>query len=146
MVASLDGRIITGRWGKKPHPKIKAYETTAATFKAQAWLCGRVAMEKDFTKGRKPDPQPGTAPADGHDFVAGKAATAFAIAINAHGKLGWAAGYLDEDHLISVLTASSAVVLEQGEQPGPPAKLQLKREAQLPGDLVWLRYEVSDHH
>ncbi|MGI4866624.1 MAG: RibD family protein [Janthinobacterium lividum] len=219
MVASLDGRIITSRWGKKPN--IKAYETTAATFDSQAWLCGRVTMEQDFTEGLQPDLQPGTAPPDRHDFVADKAATSFAIAIDAHGKLGWEAGSIDDDHLISVLTeqvgdeylaylrrqgvsyifggameldfklvltklgklfpiktilleggghlngsllkaglvdelsllhypvidgaASSAAVFEQGEQPGPPAKLRLKHVEQLPDNLVWLRYDVVGH-
>lgn len=216
MMASLDGRIITSRWGHKPNTK--AYETTAATFDSQAWLCGRVTFEKDFTDGLKPDLQPGTAPPDRHDFVADKAATSFAIAIDAHGKLGWESAYIDDDHIISVLTeqvsdeylaylrrvgvsylfagakeldfklalnklgelfpikailleggghvngsllkaglvdelsllhypvidgaASSAAVFEQGEQPGPPAKLRLKHVEQLPDDLVWLRYEV----
>lgn len=102
MVASLDGRIITKRWG--PQPNTNAYETTAATFGAQAWLCGWVTMETDFTDGLLPDIQPGTAPPDRHDFVADTAATSFAIAIDAHGKLGWQSGYLDDDHLISVLS------------------------------------------
>lgn len=102
MVASLDGRIITSRWGKKPN--INAYETTAATFDAQAWLCGRVTMEVDFTDGLQPNLQPGTAPPDRHDFVADTAATSFAIAIDAHGKLGWEAGHIDDDHVIAVLT------------------------------------------
>ena len=219
MVASLDGRIITKRWGKKP--TIKAYETTAATFDAQAWLCGRVTMEVDFTGGLQPDLEPGAAPPDRHDFVADQHATSFAVAIDAHGKLGWKAGHLDDDHLISVLSeqvsdaylaylrrqgvsyifggskeldfklvlrklgelfpiktilleggghlngsllkaglvdelsllhypvldgaASSAAVFEQGEQPGPPAKLRLKHVEQLPDDLVWLRYDVVGH-
>ncbi|MDO7886534.1 RibD family protein [Hymenobacter cheonanensis] len=106
MVASLDGRIITSRWGAAP--TTKAYETTAATFDAQAWLCGRVTMEKDFTDGLAPDLRPGTAPPDRHDFVADKEATSFAVAIDAHGKLGWEAGHIDADHLISVLTEQAS--------------------------------------
>lgn len=217
MVASLDGRIITKRWGEKPNTS--AYETTAATFGAQAWLCGRVTMEKDFTQGLKPELTPGAAPPDRRDFVADAAATSFAVAIDAHGKLGWAAAAIDDDHLISVLSeqvsdeylaylrrlgvsyifggareldfalvltklgelfpiqtilleggghlngsllkaglidelsllhypvldgaASSAAVFEQGEQPGPPAQLRLRHVAQLPGDVVWLRYDVG---
>jgi 2,5-diamino-6-(ribosylamino)-4(3H)-pyrimidinone 5'-phosphate reductase len=216
MVASLDGRIITKRWGDKPD--IKAYETTAATFDAQAWLCGRVTMEADFTDGLLPDVQPGTAPPDRRDFVADAAATSFAVAIDAHGKLGWESGYIDDDHVVAVLSeqvsdeylaylrrqgvsylfggpqeldfasiltklgelfpiktilleggghlngsllkaglvdelsllhypvidgaASSAAVFEQGEQPGPPAQLRLRHVEQLPGELVWLRYDV----
>lgn len=102
MMASLDGRIITKRWGA--NTSTKAYETTAAHFDAQAWLCGRVTMEQDFTDGLPPDLQPGSAPPDRHDFVADAAATSFAIAIDAHGKLGWEAGAIDDDHVISVLT------------------------------------------
>jgi 2,5-diamino-6-(ribosylamino)-4(3H)-pyrimidinone 5'-phosphate reductase len=102
MVTSLDGRIITRRWGQKPDTSV--YETTAAHFDAQAWLCGRVTMEQDFTKGLAPDLQPGTAPPDRHDFVADPAATSFAIAIDAHGRLGWQSGAIDDDHIIAVLS------------------------------------------
>ena len=102
MMASLDGRIITQRWGATT--STKAYETTAATFDAQAWLCGRVTMEKDFTDGLQPDLQPGSAPPDRHDYVADARATSFAIAIDAHGKLGWELGAIDDDHIISILT------------------------------------------
>jgi len=216
MVASLDGRIITKRWGEKPNTK--AYETTAATFDSQAWLCGRVTMETDFTDGLLPDLEPGTAPPDRHDFVADTGAASFAIAIDAHGKLGWESAYIDGDHVVAVLSeqvsdeylaylrrqgvsylfggapaldfalvldklgqlfpiktilleggghlngsllkaglvdelsllhypvidgaASSAAVFEQGEQPGPPAQLQLKHIEQLPDGIVWLRYAV----
>ena len=103
MISSLDGRIIVQRWGDST-PGRAEYETTAATFGAQAWLCGRVTMEKDFTKGRQPDLQPVAEPLDRRDFVALHAAISFAIAVDAHGKLGWESGYLDDDHLIVVLT------------------------------------------
>jgi 2,5-diamino-6-(ribosylamino)-4(3H)-pyrimidinone 5'-phosphate reductase len=218
MMASLDGRIILKRWGQS-RPDTKAYETTAAHFAAQAWLCGRVTMEQDFTKGLHPDLQPGTAPPDRHDFVADHGATSFAVAIDAHGKLGWEAGAIDDDHLISVLTeqvsdeylaylrrqgvsyifggaqeldfslvlsklgqlfpiktilleggghlngsllkaglvnelsllhypvidgaATSPTIFEQGGQPGPPAGLKLRHLEQLPGDILWLRYDVA---
>lgn len=103
MMSSLDGRIIVQRWGPGV-PGRDEYETTAATFEAQAWLCGRVTMEKDFTKGRQPDLQPVAAPLDRTDFVAEHAAESFVIAVDAHGKLGWEAADIDGEHLISVLT------------------------------------------
>ena len=103
MITSLDGRIIVQRWGDST-PGRAEYETTAATFNAQAWLCGRVTMEKDFTKGRQPDLQPVAAPLDRVDFVAPHGAASFAIAVDAHGKLGWESGFIDDDHLIVVLT------------------------------------------
>lgn len=103
MITSLDGRIIVQRWGDSTQGRAE-YEATAATFDAQAWLCGRVTMEKDFTKGRQPDHQPVAAPLDRADFVAPQQASSFAVAVDAHGKLGWEAADIDGDHLIVVLT------------------------------------------
>lgn len=101
MMSSLDGRIITSRWGTKPNTK--EYETTAATFDSQAWLCGRVTLEKDFTEGLAPDLQPVAAPLDRTDFVAEHGAKSFAVAVDAHGKLGWESAFIDEDHIVAVL-------------------------------------------
>jgi 2,5-diamino-6-(ribosylamino)-4(3H)-pyrimidinone 5'-phosphate reductase len=103
MMSSLDGRIIVQRWGPDV-PGRDDYEATAATFDAQAWMCGRVTMEKDFTKGRQPDLQPVAAPLDRTDFVAEYTAESFVIAVDAHGKLGWEAADIDGEHLIAVLT------------------------------------------
>jgi len=103
MMSSLDGRIIVQRWGQNP-PGRADYETTANTYDAQAWLCGRVTMEKDFTEGRPPVLKPVTAPLDRRDFVAEHGAESFAIAVDAHGKLGWDAASIDDDHIIEVLT------------------------------------------
>lgn len=103
MMSSLDGRTILQRWGAHV-PGRQEYETTAATFEAQAWLCGRVTMEKDFTKGRQPDLRPVPTPLDRTDFVAPHQAESFAIAVDAHGKLGWESAFIDDDHLIVVLT------------------------------------------
>ena len=102
MMSSLDGRTILSRWGQSPNTK--EYETTAATFHAEAWMCGRVTMEKDFTKGLAPDLQAVTGPIDRTDFVADYTADSFAIAVDAHGKLGWKSSHIDDDHLISILT------------------------------------------
>ncbi|RYY14465.1 MAG: deaminase [Cytophagaceae bacterium] len=103
MLTSLDGRIIVQRWGQDV-PGRAEYETTAATFESQAWLCGRVTMEKDFTKGRRPELQPVPEPLDRRDFVAEHGAKSFVIAVDAHGKLGWETADIDGEHLIEVLT------------------------------------------
>ncbi|MBJ6142268.1 hypothetical protein [Hymenobacter sp. BT559] len=103
MMSSLDGRIIVQRWGADV-PGRDEYEATAATFESQAWLCGRVTMEKDFTKGRQPDLQPVTTPLDRTDFVAEHEADSFVVAVDAHGKLAWEAADIDGEHLIEVLT------------------------------------------
>ena len=102
MMSSLDGRIIVSRWGDTPNTK--EYEVTAATFDSQAWMCGRVTMEKDFTEGLAPDLQPVAAPLDRTDFVAEHGAESFVVAVDAHGKLGWESAYIDDEHIIAVLT------------------------------------------
>jgi 2,5-diamino-6-(ribosylamino)-4(3H)-pyrimidinone 5'-phosphate reductase len=102
MMAALDGRIIVQRWGQQPDTRI--YETTAAHFAAQAWLCGRVTFEKDFTAGLQPALRPGDTVPDRHDFVADTSATSFAVAVDASGKLGWKSGSIDEDHVVAVLS------------------------------------------
>ncbi|WP_188547697.1 RibD family protein [Hymenobacter qilianensis] len=102
MMSSLDGRTILSRWGDSPNTK--EYETTAATFEAQAWLCGRVTMEKDFTHGLTPDLKPVASPLPRTDFVAEHGAESFAVAVDAHGKLGWESAAIDDDHIISILT------------------------------------------
>jgi 2,5-diamino-6-(ribosylamino)-4(3H)-pyrimidinone 5'-phosphate reductase len=103
MMTSLDGRIIVQRWGQDV-PGRQEYETTAATFESQAWMCGRVTMEKDFTKGRQPDLQPVATPLDRADFIAEYEADSFVVAVDAHGKLGWESADIDGEHLIAVLT------------------------------------------
>lgn len=102
MMTSLDGRIILSRWGDAPNTQ--EYETTAATFEADAWLCGRVTIEKDFTEGLEPDLQPVTEPLDRTDFVAEHSAESFVVAVDAHGKLGWESADIDGEHIISVLS------------------------------------------
>ncbi len=103
MMSSLDGRIIVQRWGNDV-PGRQEYETIAATFTSQAWMCGRVTMEKDFTEGRQPDLQPVPQPLDRTDFVAEYEAESFVVAVDAHGKLGWESADIDGEHLIEVLT------------------------------------------
>ena len=106
MVASIDGRIITKNWGLKRG--VPAYEKTAYTFDADAWLCGRVTMAEGFAID-KPDTLPAvTDDMDRGDFVAAHQAKSFAVAIDAHGKLGWEKGTIDGEHIISVLTEEVA--------------------------------------
>ena len=44
MMASIDGRIVTGAWPDMAEGR-REYERTAATFGADAWMCGRITME-----------------------------------------------------------------------------------------------------
>lgn len=106
MVPSVDGRIVTGRWGLS-RGSLQEYERTASTFKADGWIIGRVSMEPYAGNAALP------ARADGAriprtDFVARADARSHAIAIDPGGKLRWKSGSIGEDHAIAVLTEQVA--------------------------------------
>jgi riboflavin biosynthesis pyrimidine reductase len=106
MVSSANGKILTENWhAASVWPQLsRSYESFYNALGSQAWLCGRVTMERDFAAGTYPTLQePGSAvsrPA----FVGNPAATSFAIAVDATGKLAWDSNEVQGDHLIVVLT------------------------------------------
>lgn len=110
MMSSIDGRILTANWGSKYQSLglNKIYETIHESFDADAWLCGRVTMEKDFTDGAKPIIKPGHHEIERLDFVGDRNADSFAIAIDKDGKLGWEKNEISGDHVIAVLTEKVA--------------------------------------
>ena len=106
MMTSVDGKILTEKWGTDPQVKKLSgtFEKAHETFGINAWLVGRTTMEKDFTKGAKPILKKGHQKVERIDFFADKKAESFAIAIDGHGKLGWEKGTMQGDHVITVLT------------------------------------------
>src|SRR4051812_20497053 len=87
MTPSIDGRIVTRDW-KLPAKLYAEYETTARTFRADAWMIGRISMEPYAGKARVPkrkvkEPIPRT------DFIARTDAESYAIALDPSGRLTW---------------------------------------------------------
>ncbi|MGZ6130814.1 MAG: RibD family protein [Myxococcaceae bacterium] len=102
MMPSIDGRIVTERW--KLAPAVMAeYDRTASTFKADAWMIGRVSMEPYAGKARVPA-RKAARPIPRTDFIARHDAQSYAIALDPSGKLGWRSDSIDEEHVITVLT------------------------------------------
>lgn len=106
MMSSVDGKILTANWQDEQLTNTFAgyFEKYHETFRSQAWMCGRVTMERDFTAGVQPEPQTPPQPIAREPFVGNRDATSFAIAVDAHGKLGWATNEIGGDHIIEVLT------------------------------------------
>jgi riboflavin biosynthesis pyrimidine reductase len=106
MMSTVDGRIISANWSDKELIKNYSgfFEKYHETFESEAWMCGRVTMEKDFSGGIKPEPAKPDAPIVREAFIGDKNATSFAIAVDAHGKLGWESNETEGDHIIEVLT------------------------------------------
>ena len=102
MVPSVDGRIVTEGW-KLPPGALAEYDRTAATFKADAWMIGRVSMEPYAGRARIPVRKVRqTIPRT--DFIARPDAGSYAIALDPFGKLTWKSGSLEGEHVITVLT------------------------------------------
>lgn len=105
MMSSVDGKILTKNWTgtKTGKSSTGLYEKVHKKYDSQAWMCGRVTMERDFADGLYT--HKGGKAKDHNDFIADVNATSFAIAIDAKGKLAWKGNNIDGDHLIEVLTA-----------------------------------------
>ena len=106
MGSTVDGRIISRNWGTEDtRKKFSAiYEKCHESFESQAWMVGRVTMEKDFTKGKQPDLTAADKPISREPYIGDKEATSFAIAVDPAGKLGWETNAIDGDHVIEILT------------------------------------------
>lgn len=104
MMASVDGKILTKNWSGTSLSKktSKLYETIHKKYNSQAWMCGRVTMERDFADGLYT--HKGEQIKDAKDHIADKNATSFAIAIDASGKLAWKENNIDGDHIVEILT------------------------------------------
>ena len=101
MTPSIDGKIVTRNW---PSLKIAsaAYERTATTLDADAWIVGRVSMAPYASKSRvrrriRKQRMPR------RDFIADVKAQSYAIAIDPSGKLTWRSNAIDDAHVITVL-------------------------------------------
>ncbi len=106
MGSTVDGRIIAEHWGENADKYGSLYEECHNTFESQAWMVGRVTMEKNFTEGRSPEPAKPPKPIKREPFIGDHKATSFAIAVDAHGKLGWDENEIDRDHVIEILSES----------------------------------------
>jgi riboflavin biosynthesis pyrimidine reductase len=104
MMSSVDGKILTKNWSGTGLSKktIKLYETIHKKYDSQAWMCGRVTMERDFADGLYT--HRGEPVKEAKDHIADPKAKSFAIAIDASGKLAWKENNIDGDHIVEVLT------------------------------------------
>jgi 2,5-diamino-6-(ribosylamino)-4(3H)-pyrimidinone 5'-phosphate reductase len=109
MMASIDGRIVVGRWPELGEGRGE-YERTAATYDADAWMCGRITMEPfagsvrtdaEIARERAPRTVGDSAR---QDFVAANARRRYAVAVDPSGRLLWDANDIDGDHIVAVLS------------------------------------------
>lgn len=113
METSLDGKI-DGNYLETASANYFAneYQRVHQLYNPKAWICGRVTYEQHITYGKQIDVSsyPNTL-VSREDFIANTSASAYAIAIDPSGKLGWEQGAIGEDyeerhgqHIITVLS------------------------------------------
>lgn len=114
MLTAVDGKI-TGPFMETDAATAlnEEYERTNDTYFPQAWLCGRVTTDENFTFYRKPSLD-GDAPdvAEG-DFVAVKNAPMYYISVDTSGRIGWETNVLHyagrpAAHIIEILTGKAS--------------------------------------
>lgn len=90
MLAALDGKI-TGPFMEADaiSGASDAYEHTNGSFDPDAWLCGRVTTEENFTSHRKPDLDEDAPTVPEGDYVADSDAEMYYVSADASGKVGW---------------------------------------------------------
>src|SRR6267142_1358489 len=100
MTPSIDGKIFSKNW---PSMKVAsaAYERTATTLDADAWIVGRVSMAPYAGKSRvrrltRKQRMPR------RDFIADTRTQSYAIAIDPSGKLTWGSSAIVDAHVITV--------------------------------------------
>ncbi len=101
MMSALDGRSLTDGWNLGYASDL--YESTAATFQADGWICGRVTMQEishgaDYPKGLASTPLPRT------HYFARRDAKQYAISIDPRGLVAWKSNTALDSHVIEVVT------------------------------------------
>lgn len=104
MVTSIDGKILGDRWGKLPGGTSTAelFESTATSFGVGAWLVGTNTMREFMGKDQSLAPTRERIPREDH--IVDAKAKEFAIGADAKGVLRFQRGYVDEEHVILLLS------------------------------------------
>ncbi|MBE7219699.1 MAG: RibD family protein [Caulobacteraceae bacterium] len=104
MLMSVDGRILSSRWRPKENRGGDLFERLHEKLGGGSWLVGRVTGQ-EFAKGPDggyPDRE-GPAPAR-ETRVLRRDAKAYAVVLDAHGKIAWGMAEIDGDPIVVVLT------------------------------------------
>lgn len=110
MMTALDGKI-TGPYMETPEAEVlyDEYNRIRAEYPHQAWMCGRVTMDDNFTFYQKPEINKNHLVYPRTDFVAAVQEKIYVVAADPSGRLAWKQNYLDyldrpRSHIIEVLT------------------------------------------
>ncbi len=101
MMSSLDGRSLLEGWNLDYAADL--YESTAASFDADGWICGRATMQ-EISGGSEYRRGLATGPVLRADHFVERNAHQYAISIDPQGRVSWKSNTTLESHVIEVLT------------------------------------------
>jgi hypothetical protein len=101
MLSSRDGKIDGAALSAVTVPG--DYETTGTKLEGDAWICGRTTMQQHFAEDER-FVSASNRPAGPQPVHVARRAKSYAISVDTTGKLRWAGGDLDGDHLICVMS------------------------------------------
>lgn len=110
MMTSVDGKII-GSFMETNTANIvgEEYERINDFYNSDAWLCGRVTTDENFTFYREPELNMNALTVDGGDYIACNDARMYYVSADSSGKIGWTSNTLKYEnrlaaHIIEILT------------------------------------------
>jgi len=101
MLSSVDGKIDGA--ALRAVTAQGEYEATASKLEGDAWVCGRTTMQQHFAEDG-PFVSSSNRPAGRQPVHVARRAKSYAISVDTVGKLRWASGDLDGDHLICIVS------------------------------------------
>ena len=101
VLSTIDGRIQPHNW--PPLNTSRIFESTAETFKSDAWVVGRTTMQEFSSKKPHRLGKPDTS-IPKEDFVGAHSAKTYAVVIDPSGKCRWDSNRVSTEHVIEVLT------------------------------------------
>jgi riboflavin biosynthesis pyrimidine reductase len=102
MVASVDGRTLVSRWRPADSHQVGLFERLHELLGGDAWLVGRVTGQ-EYAKGDAYSVHTDQSYAR-EPWFARRAATAYGIVLDAHGKIAWGRSDIGGDPIVAVLT------------------------------------------
>src|SRR5215472_3395690 len=102
MVASVDGRILIGRWRPADSHQTGLFDRLHELLGGDAWLVGRVTGQEYAKRDAYSASADQSYPRE--PWFARRAARAYGIVLDAHGKIGWGRSDIGDDPIVAVLT------------------------------------------
>ena len=143
MLASVDGRILSSRWRPEGNGGGDLFERLHDRLGGGSWLVGRVTGQEFAKGGEAYADRPGPAPAR-ENRIARRGAHAYAIVLDARGRIAWGLAEIGGDPIVVVLTGQvSDAHLKGLEADGVSWIFAGEREIDLAAALETLNRELG---